>query len=149
MKKSFRLWVLMSFVLFSSACSTLMGLKKPEAQLNRVFAKETSLTGTTLIFVVDVQNPNDRELKLDELAYQVSLSGKEFARAKTDKVVKVAANSSSEVEIPLPVKFSDLLGSLGEIIQTQTISYKIEGNAKLSPFKIPFTKEGKVNLRGE
>lgn len=145
-KTSAILFLVLSTMLFTS-CATLLNLQKPEVNLQRVFVRDTSLSGTTLIFVVKVDNPNNQEIKVQEIAYKVFISGKELTQAKTEKAVAVPAKGSSEVELPLPVKYTSLFENIGDILLSREVAYKIVGDAKLSFISIPFTKEGKVELR--
>jgi LEA14-like dessication related protein len=133
--------------IFLTNCATLFNLEKPEVNLQRVFVRDTSLSGTTLIFVVKVDNPNKQEIKVKEIAYKVFISGKELTQAKTEKPVIVPASGSSEVELPLPIKYTSLFENIGDILLSREVAYKIVGDAKLSFINIPFTKEGKVELR--
>jgi len=137
-----------AFISLCGCSSGLFGLaEKPKANLVRVFPRGTSLTGTTLVFVVNVENPNNKEIKVKSVAYKVFLSGKEFSQGATEKEIKVPANKSAEIEVPLAVRYQDVLNSLGDIIMANEVAYKIEGTAKMSFINVPFTKEGKVELR--
>jgi LEA14-like dessication related protein len=73
--------------IFLTNCATLFNLEKPEVNLQRVFVRDTSLSGTTLIFVVKVDNPNKQEIKVKEIAYKVFISGKELTQAKTQQKI--------------------------------------------------------------
>lgn len=137
-------WMLVSGL----GCASLLGYKEePKVQLHEVYVKDADLVGTTLVFVIDVENPNERDIKVDEITYKVFLSGKELTEAKTENPVTVPAKQSAKVEVPLPVKYTALLGNIGNILMAREVSYRIEGDAKLSFFRIPFSKEGKVELR--
>lgn len=149
MKKIIILFFISIFIPLMTSCASLLQLEKPKADLSHVLVRDTNLVGTTLIFVVDVENPNDRELKVDDVSYKVFLGGKAFAQASTGKQVSVPAKSKSQIEIPLPVKYTEIFSNMGEILLSQKLTYKIEGTAKLSFISIPFTKEGVVNFRGE
>lgn len=131
------------------ACSSLQDWaigQKPEAKLKEVFIKEADMTGALLVFVVNVQNPNKHDLKIDEIAYRVFLDGKEVSQAKTEKNILVKAEQETEVPIPLPVKYSQIFDNMAAALTAGSITYKIEGDAKVSPFSIPFSKSGKVDL---
>ena len=142
-------FVSLSALFFFAGCSSgLFGLaEKPKANLVRVFPRGTNLMGTTLIFVVNVENPNNQDIKVKSVAYKVFLSGKEFSQGATEKEILVPGKQSAEIEVPLAVRYQDLLNSLGDIIMANEVAYKIEGTAKLSFINIPFNKEGKVELR--
>ena len=139
---------LFSVVMLSGCRSGLFGmLEKPKAKLVNVYPRGTTLTGTTLVFVVEVENPNNKDIRVEAVDYKVFLSGKEFSQGTTDKEILVPANKSANVEVPLAGKYQDILNNLGDILLANQVDYKIEGKAKLSFISIPFTKEGKVELR--
>jgi Conserved secreted protein len=139
---------LISIFAFTGCSSGLFGmLEKPKAKLVNVYPRGTTMTGTTLVFVVEVENPNNKDIKVNSVDYKVFLSGKEFSQGTTDKEILVPANKTANVEVPLAVKYQDILNNLGDILMANKVEYKIEGKAKLSFISIPFTKEGKVELR--
>lgn len=130
-----------------SGCASFFGnLKEPKVDLDNVFAKDTSLTGTTLVFVLDVENPNDKEIKVEEVNYKIFVSGRELTSAKTDKAIVIPAKKTSQVQVPLPIQFTKLIDKMGDVLKTGSLVYRIEGDAKLSFIRIPFSEEGKVQL---
>ncbi|WP_373999061.1 LEA type 2 family protein [Bdellovibrio bacteriovorus] len=146
-----KFWTL-AFIFLSvlTACSGkgLLGFaEKPEAKLENVYAKDTNFSGTTLVFVVNVQNPNRFDIEVEEVAYKVFVGDKQLTTSKTDKAIKVPASKDANIELPLPVKYGDLMGHVASILTSGELPYKIEGDAKFSFATIPFTKEGKVELR--
>lgn len=135
-------------LLGGASCSSLEKLvEKPKIELDHISLKDTDLSGTTAVFFVKVQNPNNIDLKVDDIAYKVFLSGEEFATASTGKTVTVPAKGESLVELPLPVSYSKVMGGLQALLMSKPVDYRIEGAAKLSMFSIPFKKEGKLELR--
>jgi LEA14-like dessication related protein len=146
-KKTFPILALALACLFLTNCATFLDLEKPEVNLQKVYVRDTNLSGTTLIFVLKVDNPNNQEIKVKEISYSVFVSGKELTKAKTEKPVEVPAKGSSEIELPFPVKYTSLFENITDILTSQEVAYKIVGDAKLSFISIPFSKEGKVDLR--
>lgn len=135
-------------VLWGAGCASLSGYaEEPKVSLQEVYPRDISFSGATLVFVVNVENPNGKEIKLKEVAYKVFVSGQELTEAKTEKEVLVPAKGSANVELPLPVQYSRILTKLSDIVVARELSYRIEGSAKMSFFRIPFSKEGKVELR--
>ncbi|MFS4460484.1 LEA type 2 family protein [Bdellovibrio sp. HCB2-146] len=140
--------ILIVSAFFTAGCaSNLLNLEKPKVDLQSVYAKDATASGTTLVFVVNVDNPNNQEIKVKEIAYKVFVSGKELSDAKTEKPIVVPAHKSELVEIPLPVSYANILNNIAEVLFNKEVTYKIQGTAKLSFVSIPFTKEGKVELR--
>src|SRR5690606_21071471 len=108
-----------------------------------VYVKDAGITGATLVFVVNVVNPNRFDIEVEEVAYKVFIGDKQLTTAKTDKAIKVPASQDAQVELPLPIKYTSLMEHLGSALIAQELPYKIEGDAKFSFVTIPFKKEGK------
>lgn len=136
-------------LLLLCSCASFWGsvLEKPQVELDHIKVKDASLKGTTLVFVVSVDNPNKVDLKVDQINYKVFVNEKEITQAKTDKAVNVPAQSKANVEIPLPIEYNKIFTDLKELMFAESATYKIEGDAKLSLFTIPFTKKGEFKLR--
>lgn len=143
----FPLILLLSF--FMTSCAGIMKqmIEEPKVKLERIFLKDANFSSTTMVFVLAVENPNKVDIKVDEVKYRVFLNGKDFAEARTDEVIQVAAGSKSNIELPLPVAYNKLWSGITELAFAKTTSYKIEGDAKIALFSIPFSKEGKFDLR--
>ena len=72
--------------------------QKPEVQLQQVYLKDASLAVATLVFVLDVKNPNKADLKIDSVDYEIQLDGQSFAKTKIDeKIVLKAESSTAEI----------------------------------------------------
>ncbi|WP_374028025.1 LEA type 2 family protein [Bdellovibrio bacteriovorus] len=148
MKKFALITTLLFQMVISAGCSSMFGYaEEPKVQLNQVYVRDADFTGATFIFVVNVQNPNKSDIKVKEIAYKVFISGKELTEAKIEKPILVPANAATDIEVPLPVKYTAILGNLGDILTAREVAYRIDGSAKTGFFSIPFSKEGKVELR--
>jgi len=131
------------------SCASLVGgiVEKPKVDLERVDLKDTNLKGTTLLFVVNVENPNEMDLKVDQINYKIFVNNKEISRAKTDEAVKVPGKSKAQIKIPLPIEYTKIFSDLKEVLFSESASYKIEGDAQFPLFTVPFSKEGNLKLR--
>jgi hypothetical protein len=72
---------------------------------------------------------------------------KEITRAVTDKLITIPGKSKGLVEIPLPIEYRKIFADLKDLLFAESASYKIEGDAQLNLFNVPFVKEGKFRLR--
>lgn len=142
-------WVLFLSFLGLCSCASILGsvVEKPKVDLDQVKIRSADLNGATLVFLVNVENPNRVDIKVDEINYTIFVNNKELSRAKTEKAVNVPANSKAQVEIPLPVTYSKIFSNLKDLMFADTATYKIEGDAKFPLFRVPFSKEGVVELR--
>ena len=128
------------------SCSNLV--KDPKIKLERVDVTDANVQGANLNFILEVENPNNYEIKVDEVQYKVFLGDQFFASAKTPKPVTVAASSKTQVSLPLPIQFSQLLGGIGNLLTGKSLNYKVQGQAKLSflGLNIPFDENGMFRL---
>lgn len=147
MKKIICLLIVPLFLLVG--CASVLELlgEKPRAELKEVFLKDVTFGGATMVFVVNVMNPNRFDIEVKEIDYKVFISGKEFSSAKTERSFVVPAQKDTDVEIPLPVKLGSLFEHLSQALLSKAFVYRIEGNVKLSFATVPFSKEGKMELK--
>ena len=143
------LFSLISVLMTLTGCASLLNkmVEKPKIELDRVSVRDVNLTGSTLLFVVTVENPNKIDIKVDEIAYKIFINGKQITTAKTEKTVLVPAEKKSEVEIPLPIEYTKIWSDLSDIVMSKNANYRIEGDAKFPLFSIPFKKEGQIQVR--
>ncbi|MGZ3769731.1 MAG: LEA type 2 family protein [Bdellovibrio sp.] len=146
MKKLFVLGIFLFSLIGCSSVKLLFG-EKPTAELREVQLMDASFSGGTLLFIVNVANPNSFDLVVDEIDYKVFLSGKELSEAKIEKPFAIPAKGNKNIEMPLPIKFGDLFEHLSHAFASRALDYRIEGNVKLGFTKIPFSKEGKLELK--
>ncbi len=140
----------MSLGMIMTGCSSLLGkiVKDPQIKLERVDVRETNLRGANLAFILEVENPNDYEIKVDQVDYKVFLGEDFFAEAKTPKPVTVPANKKQQVELPLPIEYSKVLSGLKGLLLGEKVSYRVEGKVKLAflGLSIPFDEKGQLDL---
>lgn len=121
-------------------------LQEPKAELKEVQIRDASFAEATLIFVLEVKNPNKAELKISDVSYQTFLNDEFFGEAKVSKTQIIPAEQTGIVELPLQVLYSKVAGGLVKILKGESVDYRIKGDAKVSAFRIPFDKSGKLNI---
>ncbi|MBO9666917.1 MAG: LEA type 2 family protein [Bdellovibrio sp.] len=137
---------LMGSALSLSGCA-LFNAKKPKVDLNSIYIQDSTALSTTLVFVLDVQNPNKMDINVDQVSYEIQLNNQEFAKTVTNKKSRVPAQGSGKVEIPLPINHLKALGGVAKLLAGEEVGYEITGDAKISGIKIPFSEKGKFNLK--
>ena len=97
-----------------------------------------------------VQNPNDRDLPIRGIDYQLFLEGDSFAEGVTPKAFVVPANGETEFDITVRTNFVSSVGRLLTRLQgKQQVRYVIEGKVLTDIGmlkKIPFRESGTVDL---
>jgi LEA14-like dessication related protein len=136
-----------AFLLLNTACTSLSSLiEKPTASLQGLTIKDPTTEGATFVFALLVENPNKVALEVDELAYDLEVSGKQLTSGKLDQGAHLPANGSATIDIPVAVKYSDLFSSVLQLLKAQSSPYRLKGSARIGPFSIPFEKNGDVKL---
>jgi len=144
-----RLHYVMLFLLAFSICfisCTSWILENPSFALRRVSLSPFSSTETNLLLDLDVQNPNHFDLTLKSFGCSIYLKNAEIGNGRLEKKVLIPSSSTTQIQVPLVVKFKDLSGILKIIFTERNLPYKIDGSANVSSvfgsLNFPFSKEG-------
>jgi LEA14-like dessication related protein len=139
-----------AFVISASfGCSTVAEqiLEKPNVTLQQVNVREIGVSGATVIFNVLVDNPNPFGINLRQLTYDVEIGGRALTSGVMDKGIRIEAKEKSLVEIPIPVRFSDVFASALDVMKNGTRTYRVRGSASFGPFSIPFDESGELKFK--
>ncbi|MES2962241.1 MAG: LEA type 2 family protein [Bdellovibrionota bacterium] len=133
----------------SSSCASVAErlVEKPKIALSRVALQDVTPNTATVVFGVEVDNPNGFALKLDALRYELEIGGKAIGSGRIDKPAEVAAHSKGVVDVPVPVKFADLFSSFSDLMNKTTSDYRVRGEASFGLLSIPFDEKGEIKLR--
>ncbi len=137
-------------ILFFTGCASLTRdlLKDPEVKILAFTVSNITAESVSVNVKLNVNNPNPIPLRLDQVGYNLKLSGQQVTEGTFDQGVDIPANGANDVVIPLTFKFN-AIGSLIDSFLKKTITkeYEITGSAKLGLFSIPFNKKGEINLK--
>ena len=122
-------------------------VEKPKVALSSLALKDVGPNGATLVFGVEVENPNPFALKLDALHYDLELGGRAIGSGQIEKPSEVAAHAKGVVDVPVPVKFADLFSSLSEFLTKTTTRYRVKGEASFGMLVVPFDEKGDLKLK--
>ncbi len=122
-------------------------LSEPKVTFSSVGIRDFNQDGATILFGILVENPNPLALYVDTLKYDVEIGGKLISSSHIEKAASVPAHGKAVVELPVPVKFSDLFQSLSDLFGNGTTSYHLKGEAKVAVFTLPFDQSGKIKIR--
>ncbi len=133
--------------LASSGCLSLSKLlEKPTVVLQELTLQDPTLEGATLLFALQVENPNRVALEVDSLDYKIEVAERTLVSGTLHRKVRVAAFDQALIEIPVPFKYGDLLASVSQLFEKPITPYRIQGVAKLGPISIPFEKTGEIRV---
>jgi len=132
------------------SCLSLF-LEKPTFTLKEIEIKRISFQEIDFLFGIEVQNPNQFDLKLRALEYTVYLSGQEVGKGRLEKEIKIVKAASTLVPVPLQTNLRSLGNPLALILAGKDLQYKIEGaaiiKASMGSATIPFSKSGEIKLK--
>jgi LEA14-like dessication related protein len=145
-----RILFLFAFSFCLMSCANWI-LENPSFALRRVSFSPISFTESNLLLDLDVQNPNHFDLTLKSFGCSIFLKNEEIGNGRLEKEIMIPSSSTTQIQVPLAVKYKDLGGILKIILTEDDLPYKIEGNANVSSvfgsLNFPFSKEGRINLK--
>ncbi|MQX52961.1 LEA type 2 family protein [Alcanivorax sediminis] len=136
--------------LFLSGCQTLGSLESPEVSLAGINLNKVSLFEQEWGLTLRARNPNDRDLTLKSMDYEIYVNGEKFGRGLTAETVTLPAMGDATVRTTITTSLLESLQKLQEIQQNpgEPFTYRLVGKAKVAGVPIPlsFDREGQMKL---
>jgi LEA14-like dessication related protein len=141
----------LTMLLLAAACTGITELKAPELDVMSVKVLGGDLSAQRLLLHLNVTNPNDRELPIKGIVYQMEVAGAPFANGATESAFTVPALGATEFDLTMNADMAGLLfRMLGSGRKLDNVDYRLTGKVSLSAGllrTIPFDKKGNVSLR--
>jgi len=103
-----------------------------------------------LLIGLDVQNTNRFDLTLKSFECTMYLKNEEIGKGRLENGILIPSSSTTQVQVPIDVKFKDVGRILKTIFTGGDIPYGIQGTANVTTafgsLNFPFSKEGSTNL---
>ncbi len=142
--------IAIGFLFLLPSCLSLF-LEKPTFTLKEIEIKRISFQEIDFLFGIEVQNPNQFDLKLRALEYTVYLSDQEVGKGRLEKEITIVKSASTLVPVPLQTNLKSLGNPLALILGGKDLRYKIEGaaiiKASMGSTTVPFSKSGEIKLK--
>jgi LEA14-like dessication related protein len=133
-----------------SSCAVVnqgLNLKDPEVVVTDFAVTDVSVEDVAVNLLLNIKNPNQVALKLDEVSYALDFSGNSVTEGVFDKGINIPAAGEGNLVIPLKFKYGSLNNILSSIMKnTYSKEYELTGSAKFGVFRIPFRKKGEVQF---
>jgi LEA14-like dessication related protein len=150
MKTRSTLAVLMFSFLVSilgSGCSTFKQMaQKPKLSFQGLDIKGLSFNSANLVAKIEVENPNGFEIKVDSVDYDLQLNDRAFTKGSLSEPVKVAGKETKVIDIPVKVKFTEMITLLKDFATNKKAKFLLAGTAKSGMFEMPFKEDGEIEL---
>lgn len=138
-------------LLMLSACVSTK-LKAPKLSIVNVGMVSADVFNQQFRIRLHVQNPNDRELPIKAIEYELFLQGDSFAEGVSDQPFVVPAQGDAEFDTVVRTNFMSSVGRLLSKLNANEagmVQYTFVGHVQLTKGmlrKIPFSEQGMVDL---
>lgn len=133
-----------------AGCALTPKLEAPHLTLVSVSMTSADIFNQQFMVRMHVQNPNDRDIPVNGIDYELFLEGDSFAEGVTNKAFVIPAMGETEFDLPVRTNFVSSLGRLVSRLQgRKQVQYVLEGKVltDIGMFnKIPFRESGSVDL---
>lgn len=126
-------------------------LEKPKLEVVDIQLLKGDLLQQQLKLRMRVLNPNDRQLPVAGITYELVVAGEAFAHGESERDFLVPALGSAEFDVNVTANAATaLLKILAGGRKLETVDYRLTGKVALSSGmlrSIPFDQKGTINLR--
>jgi len=135
-----------------SSCAGLGHVyEKPGVHVLGAEVDNVSLTSADLVFDVAVDNPNRFAFVLDTVDYRLQVNGEPFLDGQSDLHAEIAARGTTEVRLPVKLRFADVLRVLHALEGEKRAGYDLKAELWLqAPLvgrrSVPVRKRGDFSL---
>jgi LEA14-like dessication related protein len=131
-----------------AACSA-MRLQAPKVSLADFELRGGNLVEQRFALKLRVQNPNDREIAIQGLSFDIDLNGKPFAHGVGDKAATVPRFGEGIVEVEAVSNLGNLLRQIGDLAKSgrDGVPYRVKGQVLADGIgSVPFDSRGEWKL---
>ncbi len=136
---------------FAGGCVLAPKFKEPHLEVVEVQMLRGDLLQQELRVRMLVQNPNNRELAVRSIQYQVQVAGEAFAHGESERDFKVPANGETQFDVSVTANAAAaVLRLLGSGRKLDAVEYQITGKVTLATGlmrSLSFDQKGQLKLR--
>ena len=144
--------LLIFFILIITGCAELAkhaDTVKPTARLTGAHLSNINFDKVDLVFDLEVENKNPIALDLAGLDYDFKIEDQSLVSGVTAKAIKLGANTTSPVQLPVTLKFDDLKKLPGELWNRDKLAYDLQTTFNIilpviGNYAIPVSKQGEL-----
>tara|TARA_R100001143_G_C3361193_1_gene136099 strand:+ start:14003 stop:14854 length:852 start_codon:yes stop_codon:yes gene_type:complete len=137
-------------ILIITGCSTLRdiaNIQQPTVDFNRVSVQSFTFNGVNLLFDFEVNNPNQVGVDAEEYNYEFFINDNSFVSGRQEENLRIDRRSSSFVQIPVSLNFSEIYNTFGSLAGRDSLSYRIASEIQfdipgLGTRMVPFSAAG-------
>jgi LEA14-like dessication related protein len=140
-------WLGAALVVLAGCASLAPKIEAPRVSLEAVRVARIVDARAEVSLKLRLTNPNDTELALKALEYEVKLDGREAATGRTTRVEPLPAGGEGAVEISGQVDVAAVATAMMALGSQLPVSYAIKGIATLqNGLTLPFSRKGEIAI---
>lgn len=124
-----------SALLTLSSCAALRDatdVQEPDVTFTDMSIQNITFDGVTLLFNFDVTNPNRMGVSADSYSYEFFINDESFISGRQEERVEVGRESTTSVQVPVSLTFSNVYESFRSLLREDTFSYKMATDVTFS-----------------
>lgn len=151
MKKILPLVLLFVFISSCSALRDLADVRQPTVNYNKMSIQNISFDGVTLLFDFDVNNPNKFGVSADQYTYEFFINDNSFLSGIQTENLRVSRESTSTVQIPITLNFSEVFNTFSSVVRRDSLSYRLSSEVQfdlpgVGQRKVPVSAAGEIPI---
>jgi LEA14-like dessication related protein len=129
---------------FLTGCTMFMA--QPEVMVKDVSLAGLDRDGVEMDLGLTVTNPNSSSIRLSRYSYNLLISELPMTRGEQHESFEFKGNTTTDIRLPLHIRYNDLLEILKRIPDPDHIPYQLTAdfdlNTQLGTFTVPVAKRG-------
>lgn len=145
-----RLVALLMVLAVAGCAGVPQDVRPPEVHLSDIRPQPSAgVLEQSMQLVLNVRNPNDFDMPLDGMRFDLELNGRHFATALSDQETVIPRLGEKRITATASTGLATMIQQLMVVGQRGGLDYKLEGDAFLGGRggrMVPFTNEGEVRM---
>jgi len=129
-----------------SGCASMVQELMQAPQVKGVQLKSFSAKDKSVVFDVDLYNPNSFTLPISGLSGDMVLNQLTIGSLEAESDQNLAALSTQTVSVPIALDTNALIEAAKSMLTNRQANYKFNGGVKTPVGKIPFSKSGELSV---
>ena len=145
-------WITAPLVVLIASCSTIpKDFEAPRVNISDMTPKEMAIFEQRFDVKLRIQNPNNVDLSIYGLRFDIELNEREFANGMSGQRVTVPRFGSDVVDVEVITTLASFLRQVQDLNAGagQKVRYRLKGTAFVDApgtFKAPFDESGEIDL---
>lgn len=142
-------WTLVVIALTGCASPLTSDFERPEFRLAGIGLGRPGLFEQELILSLRIDNPNDYEIAVDRVSFDLEVNGEHFGSGRSTQKFELPALGEATVPVSVDVPTKDFFQRVMRLGAEGRFDYRLTGEAELDHWflsRLPFEREGSLSM---